>query len=264
MGTYAIQTITPRTNSLHMTHAYSDETQYINSTFTDMRVSSSLDMMNHDVTCRLRMNDGATFSKPINISTTTPDVSSATLDPVMAKSLNQESHSLFMENASHGRQSQDCGNYDDALAYFRCALLCKRNSIASDSLDVQLEYANILFSVGLIYMDQKHNYTFSSEALQQCLDIRLVCLGPSHIDVSATMYALAKSLLKQESDLDYALQLLNESLSILLISYPSHLNGLIKVWNELAEVQYAMGAKEDAESSLQEVRNLTLQAEAFM
>jgi tetratricopeptide (TPR) repeat protein len=264
MGTNAIQTIARRNNSLRTTNAFFEKTKYSNSTFTNMRTtSSSVKMMDHEIMFRCPMNDTATFSTPIN-NTTTMDLPHKNKDPIMEKSLHQESQSLFLENASQGRQSQDCGNYDDALAYFRCALLCKRSSIASETLEMQVEYANILFDVGLIYMDHKHNFSYSSEALQQCLDIRLVCLRPSHIDVSATMYCLAKSLMRQECDQEYALELLNESLSILLISYPSNFNGLIKVWNELAQAQYSMGSIDDAESSLKEARNLTIQTGPFM
>jgi tetratricopeptide (TPR) repeat protein len=246
-----------------MTNTFPEKTKYTASTFTDMRASSSVGVVDQDILFRLRMNEGATFSMLVKDPKNT-DLSSKNTNPAMAKSLKQECQSLFLENASQGRKSQDCGNYDEALAYFRCALLCKRDSLATETLEVQLEYANILFSVGLVYMDQKRNFYFSSEAFQQCLDIRRVCLSQSHIDVSATMYCLAKSLMKQRSDHEYVLQLLNESLSILLISYPSNFNGLIKVWRKLAKAQYAIGDTEDAESSMQEVRNLTLQATHFM
>ena len=261
MGTYAMPYSAQRNNSLQTQNAFYEKSKNNFTTFTDMRASLQFDRVDHgDSRVRLVEYTNCTM----NDNRHTMMAFSKNKDPVMAKSLSQESQSLFIENASQGHHSQKCGNYDEALAYFRCALLCKRSSIANEPLDVQLEYANILFNVGLIYMQEKGNFSFSSEAFQQCLDLRAVCLGDIHIDVSTTMYFLAKSLIKMENNREYALELLNESLSILLIAYPSNFNGLINVWKELALTQFALGAIEDAESSMREVRHLTLQAKAFM
>lgn len=174
------------------------------------------------------------------------------------------SHDVFTENALRGRQAQKLGNFNEALTYFQSALLCKRNTIHTEDIDMQKEYATILFNAGLIYMTQYKNYALSAQAFEQCLEVRRCCLGSNHVDVSATMYCLGRVNLISGEDTYYAFTLLNESLSILLTEHPNNTSSIITVWEELARAQFAVGDIDDAESSLNEIRKLKARAAPFL
>jgi tetratricopeptide (TPR) repeat protein len=170
----------------------------------------------------------------------------------------------FAANALRGRQAQKLGHYNEALSYFQCALLSKRQCIHTEDIEVQMEYANILFCAGLIYMTEFKNYELSARALEQCLEVRKCCLGSNHLDVSATMYCLAHVNLLSGDDTYYAFTLLNESLSILLNEYPNNVSSIIQVWEELARAQVAVGDIDDAESSMNEIRKIKVRAAPFL
>jgi tetratricopeptide (TPR) repeat protein len=206
--------------------------------------------------CRLRLDESV--KENIFLPCTSRDCA------MTASSSYYDCHDIFTENASNGHESQKCGKYAQAVTYYRCALLCMKSSIDSETIEVQVQYANILFNVGIIYMDHLKDLSFSADAFQQCLDLRIECLGTTHIDVSATMYCLARAHMMLESDREYALELLIEALSILLMTCPHNMNGIITVWNELARVQYALGEIEDAESSMREIRKLSAQVSPFV
>ena len=174
------------------------------------------------------------------------------------------SNNVFAENALRGRQSQKLGIFNEALSYFQRALLSKRHCIQTEAVDIQTEYANILFNAGLIYMTQYKNYALSAQAFEQCLEVRRCCLGSNHVDVSATMYCLAHVNLIAGDDIYYAFTLLNESLSILLTEYPDNLVSIIQVWEELARAQFAVGDIDDAESSQIEIRKIKARAAPFL
>lgn len=174
------------------------------------------------------------------------------------------SNDVFSENALRGRQSQKLGNFNEALSHFQRALLSKRQCIQTEAIEMQAEYANILFNAGLIYMTQFKHYALSAHAFEQCLEVRRCCLGSNHVDVSATLYCLAHVNLISGDDTYYAFTLLNESLSILLTEYPNNVSSIIQVWEELARAQFAVGDIDDAESSLNEIRKIKARAAPFL
>ena len=183
---------------------------------------------------------------------------------ILSERLVTSSDDVFTENSLRGRQSQKLGNFNEALTYFQRALLSKRDSIPTESIDLQSEYASILFNAGIIYMTQYKNYALSAHALEQCLEVRRCCLGSNHVDVSATLYCLAHVNLISGDDTYYAFTLLNESLSILLTDYPNNTASIITVWEELARAQFAVGDVDDAESSLNEIRKIKACAAPFL
>ena len=213
---------------------------------------------NMDMTTPLPYNDTSTASEDFS-STPCHNIQS-TQD---ARSY-QRSNDMFTENALRGRQSQKLGSYNEALSYFQNALRCKRAHIHQDTIEVQIEYGHILFNIGLMNMTIYKSYALSAQAFEQCLEVRRYCLGSSHIDVSATMYCLAKVHLSAGDETYYAFTLLNESLSILLTDYPDNIIRIVTVWEELARAQLAIGDIDDAESSLREIRKLKVRAAPFM
>jgi hypothetical protein len=186
------------------------------------------------------------------------------MDCALSNCENINSNDAFAEHVLRGRQSQKLGNYMEALTHFQYALEFKKKSIASEKINIQIEYANVLFYIGAICMTQCKNVQRSADAFEQCLEWRIYCLGSSHLDVPATMYCLARVHMMMGDDYIYAVTLLNEALSILLVDYPNHMNSIVAVWKELARAQFKIGELDDAESSLKEIRKLTAQISPFL
>lgn len=183
-----------------------------------------------------------------------------------------DADSYYVDNVLRGRQAQKLGHLNDAITYYQNAIFVKKHTILSESKTVQKDYANILFHLGSIYL-QQYTETDSTDkrclhsaavVFEKCLEIRNICYPtfnetdgswiPQHIEVSVTMYYLAHVHLKLNTEYQYSISLLNEALSILLIGYPNHVNCIITIWQELSRAQYAMGDLDDAESSLNEIR----------
>lgn len=163
---------------------------------------------------------------------------------------------VFMNTADMGCRLQRRGDLQRALLCFRGAMRCKFGNIHSEHPTTQAKYADILFEIGMIYTTpQFRDDAKSLEAIHECLDLRRDCLGSRHSDVAAVLYYLA-SVHSSMGEHEYGTELLVESLSILLSSYPSNTNALIDVWTALANVQEVLGESDDAESSLNEVLRL--------
>jgi hypothetical protein len=169
----------------------------------------------------------------------------------------------FCEYAMKGREAQKVEHYVEALTYYRMALSSKKISVEFETNAVQIEYANILFDMGVIFMNHVRSYEFSAEALEQCRELRILCLGSNHTDVAATMHCLAHVHMMIGEDYVYALSLLNESLSLLLVNCPNATDRIVTVWHDLARAQYAVGDIEDAESSLVEIRKMKVPLSRF-
>jgi tetratricopeptide (TPR) repeat protein len=247
MGTSALNSmhkrIHKRSNSFRIMH--------VGAVKSNSCLSSVQGMRNTAIRLRQDSCDSLSFRNIQNVKCT------------MSNSEGVSSDDAFSEHVLHGRQNQKLGYYMEALAYFQNALECKKQTIDAESTTVQTEYANVLFNIGAIYMTKCKNVQQSAEVFEQCLEWRIHCLGSSHIDVSATMYCLARVHMMAGDDYMYAVTLLNEALSILLVECPNHTNSIIAVWKELARAQYTIGEIDDAESSIKEIKKLTAQPAPF-
>lgn len=173
-----------------------------------------------------------------------------------SESETSEDGKLFLNSRAMGKHFQASGNYSQALKYYRIALQCKNRKIDSEPQSVQGAFADILFDIGNIhlvpgFMDRAK----SLEAFHFCLDIRRMCFGSSHPAVANVLHKLA-SMYSSFDEHQYALDLLLESVSILLFASPGDKTSLIEVWTTMGKVQLALGQTDEADSSFQEAEQL--------
>jgi tetratricopeptide (TPR) repeat protein len=160
----------------------------------------------------------------------------------------------FASAVNSGQQFQREERYDDAILSFRKALLCKNQSISTESQSVQVTFASTLFQVGMIHTySQNHDPLKALQAFELCLQMSRACLGEDHPSVARVLYEIGvvDELL---GELEEALAHFSEALAILLSnSMDNHLKDL---WMSLYRVQALLGQTEDAESSFDEAQKI--------
>jgi tetratricopeptide (TPR) repeat protein len=177
--------------------------------------------------------------------------------PLYNKAVANESTAVFLETAQMGDSLHESGHLTQALLCYRAALHCKNNTIRSEPSAMQEDFASVLFKIGAIHMSPTiKDDAQCLDAFHNCLDLRRACLGTLHGDVAAVLFMLA-SVHSSLGDQQYALELLVESVSILLVTCPDNTEALVKVWTALGLVQEALGEAEDAASSMKEIQKLT-------
>lgn len=166
-----------------------------------------------------------------------------------------EEGDLFLNAYKMGRQHYAQERFGPALLCYRTALQCKNKLIHSEPQEIKEMYSNILFDIGAIHV-QFRDWVKCREAFYYCLDVRRVFLGNNHPAVASVLLQLGQ-VHNALGEPQYALELLIEAHSILLLSTPEDKQALIAVWNAMGTVQKELGMIEDAESSFQEARNLS-------
>jgi tetratricopeptide (TPR) repeat protein len=180
-------------------------------------------------------------------------------EPSLGRSRSEAEHSeegdLFLNAYKMGREHYSHERFGPALVCYRTALQCKNKLIHSEPKEIKYVYSNILFDIGMIHF-RFHDWVKSREAFYYCLDVRRVFLGNNHPLVASVLLQLGQ-VHNALDEPQYALELLIEAHSILLLSAPEDKQAMIAVWNAMGNVQKGLGMIEDAESSFQEARNLS-------
>jgi tetratricopeptide (TPR) repeat protein len=160
----------------------------------------------------------------------------------------------FASAVNAGRQFQRGERYEDAILFFRKALLCKKKSISTESPSVQVTFTSILFEVGMIHSHSRYHDPFKAlEAFEHCLQMSQSRLGDDHPSVARVLYEIG--LINEIMDEpEVALNHFSEAIAILLSN--SMDNNLKDIWMSLSRVQALLGQTEDAQSSFNEAEKL--------
>jgi hypothetical protein len=160
----------------------------------------------------------------------------------------------FVNAIQLGRQLEKEGRYQDAVLSFRQALLQKNKTITFDSPAVQAEYASVLFDVGMIHANTKHQDPSKAlEAFELCLDLSRTCLGSEHPSVARVLYETGVIYEVMDEPAE-AMCLFLDAIAIL---QSNSMRGLLKeIWKSLSRVQVSLGQSDEATSSFNEAEKL--------
>jgi tetratricopeptide (TPR) repeat protein len=107
------------------------------------------------------------------------------------------------------------GDYEQALVYFRKALLHKRYSIDKETPETKAAFAESLYTIGCIHMVIYRDAAKSIQAFQFSLDLQRACLGRTHPLVENVLYKLAE-VYASIYEAKNSSEILSETLAILL------------------------------------------------
>jgi tetratricopeptide (TPR) repeat protein len=167
---------------------------------------------------------------------------------------NSNTHVMFQEATRAGESHITKGEYEQALVYFRKALLHRRHSIVKETPETQAAFAEILYTVGCIHMVIYRDAAKSIQAFQFSLDLRRACLGPTHPLLANVLYKLAE-VYASIGEAETAVEILSETLAI-LVAADCESHALAGVWMNLGQQLHRLGRKEEAIASFEESKRI--------
>jgi tetratricopeptide (TPR) repeat protein len=155
------------------------------------------------------------------------------------------------------KNSHKLGRLEKALEYYGKALRIKNRTIKTEPREIQIDVADILFSVGEIHMFSKFDERAKCvQAFDMCIDLRRHCFGSSHPSVARALYKLSAVYFSM-GEKEYSMSLLVETVSI-LHSADCERKDIAEVWHTMSRVQQSLGQYEEADSSYNEALSLLM------